>query len=60
MKNLKNLGWAIVATCTVKNNGKNENFKKVIAAFTYPFLAQEYIDKCLPPENRDRFRIERI
>lgn len=49
--------WAVVATCTAKNNGVNEEFQKIIATFEYPFLANDYIEKCLPIENRNNFEI---
>lgn len=52
--------WAVVATCEVKNNGVKETFKKIIATFNYPFLAQDYIDKCLPVENKHRFEVKAI
>lgn len=60
MKNLQYLNWAVVATRIAKNNGKIESHERIIAIFDYAHLAQDYIDKCLPPENRDRFKIERI
>lgn len=49
--------WAVVATCEAKNNGVIETFKKIIATFDYPFLAQDYIEKCLPLENRNKFEV---
>ena len=56
--NLKNeTMWAVVATCTAKNNGIYEDFKRIIATFNYPDAAQDFIDKCLPAENKDKFEV---
>jgi hypothetical protein len=55
-----NLGWAVVATCTAKNNGVNENFQKIIATFDYPYLAQDFINKCLPEETKEKFQVVSI
>lgn len=49
--------WAVIAKCTAKNNGKYEDFERVIAQFDDPFHAEDFINKCLPAENRDRFYI---
>ena len=59
-QNLPFLPWAVVAECEVKNNGKSEKFKRIIALFDCPILAEEYIKKCLPEENKSKFSIERI
>ncbi len=52
--------WAVIATCTAKNNGIEENFDCVIALFLYPLDAEDFIAKCIPPENRSRFRVDRV
>lgn len=57
---INNTNWAVVATCTAKNDGKMETFKKIIATFNYPFHAHDFIEKCLPEENRDRFEVINI
>lgn len=57
---MKELKWAVIAECEAKNNGKPEEFDRVIAAFDYPIHAEDFIGKCLPKENRSKFRIERI
>ena len=60
MKLENNCNWAVVATCEAKNNGVNEKFKKIIATFIYPFKAQDFIDKCLPAERKDKFEVVSI
>lgn len=52
--------WAVVAICTAKNNGKIEEFKRIIATFICPTYAEDFINKCLPKENRNRFSIVNI
>ncbi|MBO5609125.1 MAG: hypothetical protein J5929_01955 [Eubacterium sp.] len=54
---VKRLDWAVVAECEAKNNGKVQKYEQAVALFDYPFLAQDYIDKCLPASNKDRFRV---
>lgn len=49
--------WAVITIYNTKNNGVMEKNIKIIATFDYPFLAQDFIDKCLPVENRERFRV---
>lgn len=44
------LCWAVVATCSAKNDGVVETWQKVCALFNYPFLAEDYIKKCLPTD----------
>jgi len=50
--------WAVVAKCQAKNNGVWEPFEKIVAAFQYPFNADDFIGKCLPQENRECFYIK--
>ena len=57
---MKNLKWQVIAECEAKNDGKIEKFDRVIAVFDYPMHADDFIEKCLPKENRSKFRIERI
>lgn len=59
-KNINKLQWAVVAKCSAKNDGVVEEWEQISALFPYPNLAQDYIDKVLPAENRDRFRIEHL
>ena len=47
--------WAIVATY-----GEKLEHEKVCAIFEYPFHAEEFAEKCLPAENRNRFSIRRL
>lgn len=55
-----NCKWAVVAECECKNNGKIEKFENVIATFIYPHHAEDFIEKCLPKENRDKFKVVHI
>ena len=50
--------YSVIAICTAKNDGKDETFERVIAQFDDPYHAQDFIEKCLPTENRDRFYIK--
>lgn len=54
------LHWAVIAKTTSKNNGIEETVEHIEALFTYPDLAQDFIDKCLPEANRDKFYIKYI
>ena len=47
--------WAVVARCSAKNNGIDTTFFRVIGVFNYPYQADEFIEKCLPVENRACF-----
>ncbi len=57
---MNNLQWQVIAECEAKNNGIDEKFDRVIAAFEYPSHAEDFINMCLPKENKSKFRIERI
>ena len=59
-KDITRLQWAVVSKCSAKNNGVIEEWEQISALFPYPHLAQDYIDKVLPAENRDRFRVEHL
>lgn len=59
-KNIERLQWTVVAKCSAKNNGKIEEWEQISALFPTPDLAQDYIDKCLPAENKSRFRVEHL
>ena len=41
------LHWAVIAKTTSKNNELEETVEHIEALFTYPDLAQDFIDKCL-------------
>lgn len=51
--------WVVIAHCEAKNDGKIEKFTSEIARFNYPFHAEDFIEKCLPRERRDKFEIIR-
>lgn len=56
--NLKNeTMWAVVMTCRKKDNGIYKEFKRIIATFDDPYCAQDFINKCLPAQNRDYFEV---
>lgn len=50
--------WAVMAKCEAKNNGVIEYFERKIAEFDYPIHAEDFIEKCLPKENKDKFYIK--
>jgi hypothetical protein len=60
VKNKYNLNYAVVAECEAKNDGKVEKHERVIALFDYPFLADDYIKKCLPLENQSKFKVVKL
>lgn len=51
------MNWGVTMKCTVVDDGVEREYKQLIATFTYPLNAQDFIEKCLPEENRDRFEI---
>lgn len=53
------MNWIVIAHCEAKNNGKIEHFTREIAAFRDPWQAQDFIEKCLPAERRDKFEVIR-
>lgn len=59
---MTNMNWKVIATCYAKNGGMEhiEEFERVIAQFENPWLAQDFIEKCFPIEDKDKFRVERI
>ncbi len=58
--NEKMLCWAVKCKCIAKNNGVMEEFTSITAIFLYPFQAEEFIQKIIPDETRDRFYVEYI
>lgn len=54
---MNNCSWAVTVTRKAKNNGVYKEWKEIIATFLDPFTAQDYIDKCLPAENKDKFEV---
>ena len=51
------MNYTVIAHCKAKNNGKWEEFTRKIAEFDLPLHAEDFIEKCLPKENRDKFEI---
>lgn len=50
--------WAVIATC--KASKFEPEFERIVAIFERPILAEEFIEKCLPAETKDRFTIKHI
>lgn len=55
---MSDLKWLVVAECEAKNNGKYEKFERIIAAFVYPYQAEDFINNCLPKENQSKFSVK--
>lgn len=53
------MNWKVIAHCEAVNNGKTEHFTREIAAFDNPIHAEDFIEKCLPADRRDKFEIVR-
>ena len=53
------MNWIVIAHCEAKNDGKIKHFTREIATFISPIHAEDFIEKCLPAENRDKFEIIR-
>ena len=52
--------WAVVYAIDGKYMDDGKTATKVTAIFDFPHLAEDFIEKCLPKETRERFRIEHI
>ncbi len=53
------MNWVVIAHCEAVNNGKTEYFTREIATFANPIHAEDFIEKCLPADRRDKFEIVR-
>ena len=51
------INWAVVSKIEKTDNGVKVEYYQVIARFDYPNLAEDFINKCLPEENRERFQV---
>ena len=51
------IDWAVVSKIEKTDDGVKVEYYQVVARFDYPNLAEDFINKCLPEENRDRFQI---
>lgn len=56
---MKDLNWLVCFNIPANTQDDKKEKRQIIAAFRYPFEAQDFIDKCLPKETRDRFYITR-
>lgn len=57
MKVFDSCNWAVCYTIPAETQDDRKPGRIVSAWFDKPFLAQDYIDKVLPQENRDRFYV---
>lgn len=57
---MKTLYWAVCYDIDGKNYDDGKTRVITVAAFHDPFAAQDFIDKCLPTENHDRFYIKNL
>lgn len=51
------LDWLVCYIIDGSTQDDKKDKEVVVAAFRYPDAAQDFIDKCLPEENKDRFYI---
>lgn len=49
--------WAVVFFIDGSNYDDGKQRMSVTAVFRYPHQAEEFIEKCLPAENRHRFSV---
>ena len=54
------MNWSVIEHCEAKNNGKIEHFEREVARFGFLIHAEEFIEKCLPAYNKDKFEIRYI
>lgn len=55
---MNNLNWLVCYDIDGSNYDDKQTRTVAIAAFTVPFAAQDFIEKCLPPENHHRFYVK--
>lgn len=53
MKNL--CKWAVAYTISGKTQDDGKDKVEIVALFKNPINADDFIEKCLPKENRNRF-----
>lgn len=57
MKTFDNCDWAVCYDVSGATQDDGQPGRTVCGWFSYPFQAQDFIDKVLPPENVERFYI---
>lgn len=57
MKNLEMLKWAVAFKIDGKNYDDGKTRVSTVAVFKTPINAEDFIDKCMPAENAERFFI---
>lgn len=57
MKALDSCKWAVLNKIDGKNYDDKKTRVSVTAVFNYPYLAEDFIKKCLPEETRNQFFI---
>lgn len=57
MKTFDHCDWAVAFDTPAATQDDRQPKRSIDAWFCDPFLAREYIDKCLPAENRARFYV---
>lgn len=60
MKFFGSCHWAVVSTKPGKFYDDGKPRTSCTAIFLYPHLAEEFIEKIIPAETRDRFQIVRM
>lgn len=55
---MNNCKWAVIETCQASKF--EPEFKHTIAVFERPMNAENFINRCIPAENRDKFEIKHI
>lgn len=54
---MKDLTYFVAFDIPAETQDDRKAKTQIIAAFRYPFEADDFITKCLPAENRNRFYI---
>lgn len=52
--------WAVAYKIDGSFYDDNQERTSIVAVFRYSYQAEDFIEKCLQPENKDRFFIENI
>lgn len=54
---MNNLKYYVAFTIPGNTQDDKKDKTQIIAGFIYPFQAQDFINNCLPAENKNRFYI---
>lgn len=52
--------WAVAFHIDGRNYDDGKQRMQVVAVFRYYFHAEDFIEKCLPAETKDRFFVENL